>query len=440
MAKWSWRKAIQCVAGVGASMLASSAVMAQDVSQIPDVANPDSVFRQTSYALTEELGCQPQCAAPNACAPGPGCGTGRAGCGAGCDSSLSSMLDGGGLLGGELGDPWTLSSVLGEDAPVTIGGWTQFGYHNDSDGIFNTHPDHLDLQQFNLYMEKVADGSCGWGFGGRADLMYGTDAQNTQAFGNENQGYDFRNGWDHGIYGWALPQLYVEAANDNLSVKVGKFYTPLGYQVVPATGNFFYSIPFTFNFSEAFTHTGALATYKANDDVTLYGGWTLGWDTGFDQFGSGSNFLGGASVKATDSLTVTYITTIGDFGWIGEGYSHSLVADWIINDCWEYVLQSDTIRTNFHPLTAGKYDTVGINQYLYYTVNEKTKVGGRMEWWKADGTSYYETALGVNITPMSNLRIRPEVRHQWAPGATDANAFGIPLNDTIFGVDAIITF
>ncbi len=45
--------------------------------------------------------------------------------------------------------------------------------------------------------------------------------------------------------------------------------------------------------SEPFTHTGVLGTYTGNDDVTLYGGWTLGWDTGFDQFDGGSNFLGG---------------------------------------------------------------------------------------------------------------------------------------------------
>jgi len=349
-----------------------------------------------------------------------------------------------GILGGELGTPWKLSdAVLGECKKFDFGGWTEFGYSNKSDGVFETHPHHFDLQQLNMYVEKLADGSEGWGWGGRVDVMYGTDAQNTQSFGNHAHRFDYlQSDFNHGVYGWAIPQLYAEVAHENLSVKVGHFYTLLGYQVVPATGNFFYSIPFTFNFGEAFTHTGALATYKASDTVTVYGGYTLGWDTGFDQLHGGSNFLGGSSVKVTDSLTATFITTIGNLGWIGEGYSHSLVLDWVINDKWEYVFQSDTLRTNRNPYQAAgdKFDTVGVNQYLYYTFCPKLKAGGRVEWWKADGTSYQEITGGFNIMPTANLRIRPEVRYQWSPGGAGGNQFGIPMDQTIFGIDAILTF
>jgi Putative beta-barrel porin-2, OmpL-like. bbp2 len=343
------------------------------------------------------------------------------------------------IFGCKLGDPWTLTNaIFGKDAPVTIGGWAQFGYSNNSDGVFNTHPHHLDFQQDYLYVEKVADGSKGVGFGGRADILYGTDAQNTQAFGNNPGRWDYLNGWDYGVYGWAMPQLYGEVAWGKVSVKVGHFYTLLGYQVVPATGNFFYSIPFTFNFSEAFTHTGALATYKANDKVTVYAGWTLGWDTGFDRLNGGSSFLGGSSVQVVDGFTVTYILTAGNLGWIGDGYTHSIVADWNINKKWEYVFQSDVVSTT--GTGSGGYDTVGINQYLYYAINDCWKVGGRAEWWKADGVSYNECAIGVNWKPIANLRIRPEYRYQWVPGPGDANAFGIPSNQSIFAVDAIITF
>ena len=94
----------------------------------------------------------------------------------------------------------------------------------------------------------------------------------------------------------AIPQLYVEAGYGDLSVKAGHFYTIIGYEVVQATGNFFYSHAYTFNFSEPFTHTGVLATYNANDNVTVYGGYTLGWDSGFDD--NGDAFLGGISVQS----------------------------------------------------------------------------------------------------------------------------------------------
>ena len=41
------------------------------------------------------------------------------------------------------------------------------------------------------------------------------------------------------------------------------------------------------------------------DAVTLYGGWTLGWDTGFDQLNSGNNFLGGFAYALSDNITFT---------------------------------------------------------------------------------------------------------------------------------------
>ncbi len=35
-------------------------------------------------------------------------------------------------------------------------------------------------------------------------MLYGVDAQKTQAFGNNNGSWD--NSFDHGVYGWAIPQ------------------------------------------------------------------------------------------------------------------------------------------------------------------------------------------------------------------------------------------
>ena len=65
-----------------------------------------------------------------------------------------------------------------------------------------------------------------------------------------------KNGFDHGIYAWALPQAYAELADCDVSVKLGHFYTPVGYEVVTSPDNFFYSHAFTMYNSEPFTHTG----------------------------------------------------------------------------------------------------------------------------------------------------------------------------------------
>ncbi|MFG0297308.1 MAG: outer membrane beta-barrel protein [Maioricimonas sp. JB045] len=410
------------------------------------VLNAEHVFGNAGAPLVRPVGynsvCAPSECAPADCAPAEcapfGCDDVTCdGYGCGDDSC--------GFFGRDMDDPWTLQGATGIES-VNFGGWTQFGYTNKSTGQFNSSPNRLNLHQQWFYLEKEADGSEGLDWGFRADLMYGIDADDTQAFGNHPGRYDYLNGWDHGQYGWALPQLYGEVAYKDVSIIAGHFYTLLGYEVVTAPDNFFYSHAFTMYNSEAFTHTGVLATYAASDNVELYGGWTLGWDTGFDQLDGGSNFLGGASVSLLDDVTVTYILTVGDLGLIGDGYTHSIVADVALTDKLNYVLQSDLVSTT-NPVgtaTGTNYDTIGVNQYLIYTVNDHLGVGSRFEWWKSDGTSYYEMTYGVNVKPHANLVIRPEVRYQWAPAAQGPNAknpAGLPVyGGVIFGIDTILTF
>ena len=61
------------------------------------------------------------------------------------------------------------------------------------------------------------------------------------------------------------------------SVKVGHFYTIIGWEVVTAPDNFFYSHAYTMYNSEPFTHTGVLGhAWPLTEDVEVYGGYTLG--------------------------------------------------------------------------------------------------------------------------------------------------------------------
>ncbi|MCG8346097.1 MAG: porin, partial [Chlorobiales bacterium] len=301
--------------------------------------------------------------------------------------------------------------------------------------------------------------------GFRADMMYGTDAQKTQAFGQPT-GWDTE--WDNGVYGWAIPQAYLELARGDFSVKAGHFYTLVGYEVVTAPDNFFYSHAFTMFNSEPFTHTGVLATYTGSDLAEFYAGYTLGWDTGFDRYSqngtSGSNWLGGFSTDLTNDITMTYISTFGDFGRRNDpvasgyptaitagadlAYSHSLVFDVQLNNCMNYVLQSDLVS-----IDEVDHEQVGINQYLFYTINDCWTAGARFEWFDdEDGQrvvtnavgDYYALTLGLNYRPNANLVIRPEIRWDWFDD--DATATALPFDngteDEQFsgGFDFIVTF
>ena len=340
-----------------------------------------------------------------------------------------------------------------------VGGWAQVGYHTyDSPLRFNNHADRVNLHQMWLYAEKVADRSKEIGFGGRIDYVYGVDAQDTQAFGGPEGHWD--TSWDHGIYGFALPQAYGEVTiGDKASIKVGHFFTIIGYEVVTAPDNFFYSHAYTMVNSEPFTHSGALATIQASEFITLYAGYSAGWDSGFED--NGDTVLAGLSLVMTDDITVTYTSTSGRlnesstlFGPVlhERGQMHSIVGDSTCGNL-NYILQLDYLDTE-DQFSNTYRNTIGINNYFLYEISEQLAAGLRFEYYNVecnpfidDQCDIYALTFGLNIIPADYVKIRPEVRMDWD---VDDNPLGInelhPIrqtpreSQTTFGIDAIVTF
>ena len=399
-------------------------------------------------------GCEATCGVEPTCEAAPSCDGGcdsscDGGCDSGCGCGIGGAIEKFGCC--DLGDPWTL---FGENCGWSAGGWVAIGGHSAADTLFNTRPDEVQLHQAWLYAQKAIDTENGFDIGGRIDYIYGTDGQNTQAFGTGARGWD--NSWDHGRdYGSAIPQAYFEAGYGDLSVKMGHFYTIIGWEVVQSTGNFFYSHAYTFNNSEPFTHTGALATYALSEDVTLWGGYVLGWDSGFDD--NGDAFLGGVSAQVTDELKLIYAAVGGRFGdaplGINErGYMHSIVADYAVTDSLQYVFQTDYLDTQ-DAASDKLRNTFDINQYLIYSLSDCWAVGGRFEWYNNEGiytgagdeTDIYSLTGGVNYRPHANVVVRPEIRYDWIDDTAALNraVFEDGVNDDeqfSFGMDTVITF
>ena len=181
-----------------------------------------------------------------------------------------------------------------KESKIEFGGWINGGatlnpsQTNGFNGpvIFADQANRFQLNQFNLFMRRpvVSEGKS-WGLGGRFDFMFGTDAIFTQAFGvptfDVNSGEPLkRSDWDLNLccsssrtYGIALPQTYLEAyapVGNGLNIKLGHFYTPTGFETVPAPDNFFYTRAYTLNVGEPFTHTGMLANYTINNRVSFF--------------------------------------------------------------------------------------------------------------------------------------------------------------------------
>lgn len=324
---------------------------------------------------------------------------------------------------------------------MKLTGWMSAGYHSQSNQLFNHRPHELALHQGWISLEREARSHLDLGF--RVDAMYGIDANETQAFGNPSGTWDFENGFDHGAYGWAIPQAYLETVVHDWKLKIGHFYTLIGYEVVTAPDNFFYSHAITMFNTEPFTHTGLLASRQFGS-LEVFAGWTAGWDTGFERFADGSSWLGGARYSLNEDATLAWITTAGNFGRRGDdGYGQSLVLETNLTDRLQWILQSDLLRVD----STGE-DNVGVNQYLLYGLCDWLGIGARLEWWKGDvltgyaphgavlpsdgSLSYYAATLGLNLTPRSDVVVRPEIRHDWSPAAG--------YDETYFGVDAILTF
>jgi len=426
---------------------------AQDEPASPsDAPAPEAPMAE---AYTVPAGCG--VAAPACGCEAPNCGSCKKGCSAPSDCPCGYELD--------CGEPWTLQQCDNRWG-ITYGGWIAAGITGNDQGFrtnngnlpvnFNDKSNGAQLNQAWAWAERATDtGGCGWDVGFRIDYIFGTDGQDTQAFGDT--GWDTE--WDASTeYGSAIPQLYATVAYNDLTVKLGHFYTIIGYEVVPAPDNFFYSHALTMLYGEPFTHTGVLAEYAYNDRVTMYGGWVQGWDSGFNNSNDADMFIGGISLGLTDNVTATYATTIGDFGdgtanggtgTEGELYMHSLVVDWSITDRLTYVFQHDLgINDN----AVGTTEWYGINQYLLYDINCCWAVGGRFEWFNdvdgarvaqngnANGGDYYEFTLGANYKPHTNLTFRPEIRYDWYNGQGLPYAGGTSSDLLTFGADVIFTF
>lgn len=314
---------------------------------------------------------------------------------------------------------------------LEIGGWTQLGYHNRDNIIFNDRRGEANLHQQWLYFDKQAGVTSNWGY--RADALYGIDAQNTQAFGNSPTGAPsgWDNGWDNGAYGFALPQLYLQYDNSLWDVKIGKFFSPFGYEVVAAPQNFFYSHSYTMNFMEPFTMTGVIGERQMTDNWSSIFGATVGWDTGFERNAGGFNVITGSRYRPNEFVNLALTSSLGDTGSRDSGTLSSAVAQLKLTETVDYVFQADVLNLR-------RNNEFGIVQYLFKEVTPCLQLGSRLEWWKSDQLftdtkSTYQFTMGANYRANANLIVRPELRFDWGAAAVDP---GTP----IFGIDAVMTY
>lgn len=363
---------------------------------------------------------------------------------------------------------------------ITLAGWLDQGFTWNPDSpadrfngpnSYNDRANEYQLNELWLYAERLAENDgCGFAWGGRIDLMYGTDWRWMPAGGLEVF-TDFQPRWnqEHRFYGLAMPQLYVETAFNNLSIKWGKYYSIVGYESVPATGNFFYSQSYVHQYGTPFTHTGFLATYKAGDRWTLYSGLHRGWDMWSDNNGK-LGYIGGAKWTAPeDKSSLAYYVSTSPEDNLGtqNRFINCIVYTRQMTDRLDWVLEHVLGTQDDAAPGSADAEWYSINNYLFYELNDCWTAGARWEWFRDDdgfrvappGTidprigetrggfagNFFDMSYGLNYKPNQNVIWRPEARWDFYDGEPNANGQqpyddGTSDHQFTLGVDLIVTF
>ena len=375
---------------------------------------------------------------------------------------------------------------------INLGFWTEVGVYTNSHGtgLGRTGTGHLPIERFaptsgnsalignlqnpkfnmnqmGLFLEKKMDTHCGFDWGFKTQMMFGTDAYLTQS----HEDFWLDHDWRSGDYYTSISDLYVTAGYGNLGLKVGKFASPLSYEHAESPNNFFYSHSYAFLQSPD-THSGVVADYKICCPLSVYAGWTTGSDGGWaNRFGDSALLTGvrakiwqgatlsygmqyasihGGDYKGHDRFSKMYNNFLADDENL-NAYYHSLVftqnlgkwnyaTEWFLMKASNY---SDDlmIKRRYYDDSYSRY---GLTQYMTYKINCQWGVGFRGEWMRDSDrdTDFYAMTVGANWTPVQCLVVRPELRYDWHHGTNDPKFFnnGNHREQLSGGVSAIYKF
>lgn len=408
--------------------------------------------------------------------------------------------------------PWQLMSRNAASSPtrlyqapddlIRLGGWVNAGYTGNGDKPannrntplrFNDRDDRLQLNQLSFFGEITVDDSGEvWDWGGRVDVVYGSDARFITSRGLElKQNGD--NAWnrENSLHQIAIPQAYATFAvpfQKGLVLYAGRFYSFAGYETFASPDNFFYSRSYTYSYGEPLTHTGVQAAYRWSDDSALMLGLAQGWNIFSSNADTYTGILGWTwrNRASGSALSLFYhpgmdLSGISDAGVTRtEPRQHySFVWQQDLTDSLQYVLQHDfgqqeDSRVDVYPATMTillePSQWYSLNQYLLYRWNRHWSAGLRFEWFRDEdstrlgmpivyhpggqlftGNNYYALTAGLNWTLLPNIRMRNELRWDSSDlqsnpnvpsGATGLKAFNDRTDsDQITGaIDLIIQF
>ena len=365
----------------------------------------------------------PACAVEPACDGGAACGDCDDGCGCRCWPC--------GCLLEDLGEAHSLSDrCFFSSRGISAGGYVAQSYvwnpYQPTDNFngpltWTDRANEYQLNELYFYAGKVADNEgCGTALGWRLDTLYGTNYRWDTSAG-------FESSWDNNqFYGLAVPALYGEIAYNDLSVKAGRFISPVGYHTVGQGNNFFSFIPYMYQYGQPFTHTGIWANYKVSDDLVVGGAVTHGWDCSDNTGNPHAGGLLNATYTIDEERSLAWVGVFGPepnfsgvnpsshlspLGTTGTGYTNrylqTLVYSRKYGDDSMLVLETD-FGTQSDAIVAGRsakwYSAAG---WYFWNMQCRCQWGVGYEWFRDQGGFRVGTLLPSFGSPNARGFARP---------------------------------
>ncbi len=344
--------------------------------------------------------------------------------------------------------PWSLfgNCCCLNELGIHVGGYLQQSVNTESrnptnppagagnfpgGGFFYRNDEYM-FNRLQLSVDRPTNtGGCGWDIGGHVDLLYGTDYVFLQARGLETHG-DMSPKWNAsagsgfggvGLMGLAIPQLYTEVAYNDLTVKLGHFYHPLGFfGFDPVKGILGNANTYTLFYDSILPVTGGQAKWKMGDRLTIGGGFHRG-NANWEDNNNELNGFGSVTWRFRDGESwVEYVFDVGaeDDAGVNQQYLQSIVLKWKLREQLTYVLQSHYGHVENAVPGGGGDDFYSVVNRLAYEINEKWIVGAQYEWfddtngtrvWPSPGPGvWHELAFGANYKYCPNIWLRPQIR------------------------------
>ena len=282
--------------------------------------------------------------------------------------------------------------------------------------VFDTEANNFSLQAAELVFEKLPPDSGGVGF--RTDLYFGQDAEVITSSGSTRDQFDL----EQAYISLKPPRSFNLPFGNWQWIKLGKFVTMHGAEVIEAKDNWNFSRSLLFGYAIPFTHTGIRAGYQFSDAVSGYLGINNGWDNVKDN-NKTKSVEGALAWAASDKLSFNLAGMYGPEQTSNDHSQRGLV-DFLVTykpfDKWTLMLNADYGHEE-DVVAAGKDGSwSGVAGYLRYDPLSWMSLISRTEFMSdrqglriVSGTAQdvWEQTLTLELRPYKDLITRLEYRH-----------------------------